>query len=291
MPQETIPAHTTPDPVKTPPPAATPEVGAKKSFSEFIPEDFRSKPYLKEIAAMEDGPEARVALFKKLDGAETLVGKKSGVPAADAPAEEWEKFGTALRPEKPEDYEIVVPEGDKEDPVFSKMVRDSFHKAGIHKSQARKFQDALVPALREAQKAQVEAGKAAAIEQDKKFDAEVTTMFGAEKDKALAKAKAMLDTATATVPAARERLGKLDNDAVLVVAALYHAIHSKYESEDRGADGGGKSSTPQDGVSLRDEVNKLVATPAYSNEWDPKHEEVRAKVRSLCEKIAATKKA
>src|SRR3989304_2050233 len=99
-------------------PVVTPEsqTGEEvKLLGEIIPEEFRSRAYLKEIAAMPQGPEAFQALFKKLDGSQQLIGKKTGIPAVDAPVEEWEKFHATLRPESPDAYEVKTREGTKPD--------------------------------------------------------------------------------------------------------------------------------------------------------------------------------
>jgi hypothetical protein len=74
------------------------------------------------------------------------------------------------------------------------------------------------------------------------------------------------------------------------LAAALHAVHDKYGAEDKlkAAAGGATSPTPDD---MQQEVYKLMAAPEYKDFRDSKHEATVAKVRELCQKIAAAKSA
>src|SRR3990167_3219822 len=109
----------------------------------LIPAEFHDRGYLKDWLEKPSSPEMMADVFKKLDGAETLIGKKLGIPAADAKPEEIEKFYAALRPEKDLDYELKL--GEKPDEGFVTELRAAFHATGISKAQAKRFTEKLAP--------------------------------------------------------------------------------------------------------------------------------------------------
>ena len=104
---------------------------------EFIPQELHDRPYLKDYLDKPWGKEVGAEFFKKLDGAESLIGKRPSIPdAKTAKPEELEKFFEQYRPEKPEDYELPVEKDVKLDDTFAKAVRSAFHEGRISKVQA-----------------------------------------------------------------------------------------------------------------------------------------------------------
>jgi hypothetical protein len=249
-------------------------------FSTTIPEEFRDRTYLKDIAAMPDGPEARVALFKKLDGAETLIGKKTGVPAADAPEAEWVAFHAKHRPAKADDYEIKTGEG--ADPEFVKTVREAFYEAGATKSQAAKILTKLQAAM--------DAQGAKAVEAGKKLDAEFDTLskstFGADNEKVLAQAKTMI--AEHTPAPLKGHVPKLDNTSLVILAGILNSIHTKYGLEDK-INGDGTPGAAADLEALHEEGRKLMALPEYKDFTNSKHKATVARVDAIYAEIGKKK--
>lgn len=256
------------------PPAGAPSAGnAPAPFSSVIPEGYRDRGYLKDIAAMPTGPEAYEALFKKLDGAETLIGKKGGIPAADAKPEEWDSFHAKLRPENADAYDFTV--GKDADPVFIKTVKEAFFDAGATKGQAAKFVAKFEAAIAEQNKGVATAQKA----HNDEFDSLALKFFGADKDKALAESKAMLSEM-----APKEVLpyvGDLDNKALIVLASALRAVKKQYGAEDTLNNNGEGSGNTADAAALKAEGLKLLASPEYKDFTNPKCEEVRARVKAI----------
>ena len=143
-------------------------------LKEVVPTEFHDRAYLKDLLAKEQTPEVFAEVFKKLDGAETLIGKRPGIPGADAKDEDWDKFLSGLRPAKMEDYEIPAPtEKDvKRDEEFEKVLRAAFLKGDISKRQASKFMADFSTNLKEYSTKR----NAAQVEAQKKADAEFETL-------------------------------------------------------------------------------------------------------------------
>jgi hypothetical protein len=93
---------------------------------------------------------------------ESLLGSAVRVPAADAKADEWDKFyARAGRPEKPDAYELKRPEGLPADLPYDEALAGSFktwaHSAGLNGKQAQTLHDAFATAQAEKAKAHVTA--------------------------------------------------------------------------------------------------------------------------------------
>lgn len=260
------------------PPTPAPAKGDEKPFSEIIPEEFRDKPYLKDIGAMPQGPEAYQALFKKLDGSQQLIGKKTGIPGADAPAEEWDKFHASLRPESMDAYEIKAREGAKPDENFAKMMREAFHTAGMTKHQAAKFQEPVVAYLEEQEKARVEAAKKA----DAEFDTLVKATFGSEHEKVTERVNALLkEHAPENL---KPHIGKLSNEHLALMSGVIESIRKQYVPEDEltGGPAGGKAVDVDD---LRAEGVKLMGSDAYKDAFHRDHDRTVARVKEIYSQV------
>lgn len=258
--------------------AGTGDKKEEVTFGTIVPEEFKDRAYLKDLLTRKLDPEAYKELFKKLDGAEKLVGTKSGIPKEDAPAEEWTQFFGKLRPQDAEAYEFKTKEGETPDPEFVKSVKGMFHKAGLSKAQAKILQEdfsALMEKQTEAQKKEME-------RLDAEFEALTAKAFGADNEKALAKAQEMLKTLTPD--ALRPHVEKLSNEAMVILSGILYAVHNKYIAEDR-------INTPPAGdvkgeTELREEAKRLMASPEFKNEFHAKHAETRARVEAIYKKVA-----
>lgn len=258
----------TPDPVVDP---------NAKLYGATLPEEYRDKPYLKDIAAMPEGPDALKALLKKMDNAQGLIGKKSGVPASDAPAEEWETFYTALRPAKEDDY--TIGKAKDADPEFIKRMKTIFHEAGVSDSMAGKIEAGFM----ESAKGQSDAQVAAQKKLDDEFDVLSKATFGADNDAKLKQAEAMIKKHLPENLKPYE--GKLSNEAMVVLSAVLNNVHEEYGVEDD-LDGKGGSS----GVSvseLREQAVAALKDVAFTDEFHKDHEQAKAKVKDLYERVAA----
>jgi len=95
------PAPSSPSPAAAPDPSAAPAADPAPSYSH--PDAYKDKPYLKNLKSVDD-------VYKALDGAQELIGKKS-IPFdySKATPEEIEAHHTAIRPKEAAEY--AKPEG------------------------------------------------------------------------------------------------------------------------------------------------------------------------------------
>lgn len=256
-------------------PETTPE--AKPTFEAFIPAEFKDKPYLADLKTLPQGPEAFTALFKKLDGAQTLIGKKVGAmpPAADAPPEEVERFYAGLRPAKVEDYELPPPaEGQTVDPEFVKAARQMFFDAGMSKAQVAKLIPAFDKYIAEKTAPQI----AEAQKLDREFADLSTKAFGAENAKVMERSKELLKTLTP--PTMAPFLNRLPNESLVLLAGIMEEVRAKFMKEDNLDGGGGDGATP-DVNALKAEMHKIIASPEWKDYKDPKHDAAKARVSAI----------
>jgi hypothetical protein len=252
--------------------------GGVATFDTLIPAEFKDKAYLADVKTLPVGPEAYSALFKKLDGAQTLIGKKAGAmpPAADAPAEEVEKFYGTLRPAKPEEYEFAPPpEGQTVDEDFLKATKGMFHEAGLSKVQAAKLvakfdkyvAEKTAPQIAEAQKL------------DKEFTEMSTKAFGAENSKVMERSKELLKTLCP--PTMSPFLNRLPNESLVLLAGIMEEVRAKFMGEDKMGGGTGGSGSAPDINALKEEMYKIIASPAWKDYKDSGHDTAKARVSAI----------
>jgi hypothetical protein len=224
-------------PVQTqaPAPQAAPE-SASPSFA--VPEPYQSKDWAKGIKSADD-------LWKLTDNAQSLIGKRpAGIPAADAPDAEWNKFYDALgRPESPDKYQFSdiegIPEGLDLGGIKQKAAQ-ILHEAGIPQKQADKVFQKFIAAELEAAGKTKESWEAKQKELDAEFDKLAKDTFGDKYDSA---AKAAQDLIVKYVPegirGAYEEVSQNPKALTAVIAALNGAhqeiaeIKRKYGAEDK----------------------------------------------------------
>lgn len=250
----------------------------------IIPEEFRDRTYLNDLKSLPVGPDGFKALFKKLDGAQTLIGKKTGIPEANATPEEVEKFYASLRPAKAEEYELPAPEAGKQaDPEMTKFVQGMFHEAGLSKAQAAKVMAKFGTFAQEKLAAQ----NAESLKQDEEFKALTEKAFGADNAKVLERSKALLTELTP--PAMAPFLNKLPNESLVLLAGVMEGVRAKFMKEDN-LNGNGGDGAPVDAEAMRKEARDLQMSPAWKDAFHPDHAKTIAKVNELYTKIGRTGK-
>lgn len=242
----------------------------------LIPQDLHERGYIKPWLDKEWNNDLAAEVFKKLDGAESLVGKKIGIPSADAKDEEWEQFFGKLRAEKPEDYEVGINSKDED---MVKAMRAAYHGAGVNKRQAAKFEALLKPVF----DARLKAATEAAQKRDTEFDDFVKKAFGDEGTKVMEDAQATLKEHAPKEFA--QYLDKLDNASLTILAGVIRGIKAKYGAKEDGNHGGAGSGSGGSAEALRSEARKLLASKEYNDVTHPDHERVRAKVEELYKQI------
>ncbi len=248
-------------------------------LKDYTPEDLRDKPYLKDFLDKPVDKDTIGALMKKLDGAETLIGKRGpSLPAADAKEEDWDKFFAPLRPAKADEYVLPGKEGVKPDEAFVKSVRESFFAAGIPKRQAEKFMAKFGPEMEAYSAAKAQAQKDAQAKADAEFETLSKAALGDSNKAVIARVNA---TMKELCPAPMKAyLDKLSNENLVIMAAVIDAVQKKYMSEDElnpkptGNTGGDEGSVSEKG-------RALMASKAYTDPWHPEHDKVVAEVNAL----------
>lgn len=249
-------------------------------FDTLIPEEFKDRPYLNDLKALQVGPDAYKALFSKLDGAQKLIGKKTGIPEAGAPPEEWDQFHARLRPTTAEEYEFAAKDG--ADPDFTKAVKGMFFEAGLTKSQAAKLQTKFDAYITEKTAGQTAESKRL----DEEFEALTKTTFGAENMNVLALGKSLL--AELTPDSLKPHLARLPNEALVVLAGVMASVRAKYLGEDKGGGGGGGGGgAPTDSAALREEAKKLMTSDAWKDFRHPDHDKARVRVDEIYRIVGA----
>lgn len=274
-------------PAGTPPAAGAPPAGDKgfdinsiqgEKFHALVPDDIRSKPYMKDINSFGD-------FVKKFDGAQTLIGQRM-TPADDATPEVWnEWFAKAGRPEKADAYVIPEIEGVPKEYVDKAaekgVMKQLFHSAGLNTQQAKLLSSNF---LRTVYQSEVQSKKDADIS----FEKVMETSFGKDRTAILENGKKML---SAYVPDnVKPLLSGLDDKSWAVILAATDGIIKKHVSEDgfRGMGGGGGSGSGSDTKeSIAAQMRAIMAAPEYGNAHlnRTKNTELVTKMEQLRERL------
>lgn len=267
----TIPAHTyTPGT-----PYALPE---NVKFSDLVPGDLKDKPYMKDVTDV-------ASLFKKFDGAQTLIGQRpAGIPAEDASDEDWGKFHDAAgRPKEAKLYEFA-PTKDSEGKEIKRnadvetKVKEIFHKAGISAKQGKAIQTGYEALLVQIQKDL----KGADVQKDTDFDALASKTFGKDVEKTLAISKKLLED---NMPEGfGDHFKGISNEHLILMAGVLKNIQAKYISEDviSSADA---TTTVTSIAELRKEARDLMAKKEFQDAFHPDHVKTKAAVDEIYDKI------
>lgn len=242
----------------------------------LIPAEFAEKGYLKDIIAKNDF----TGLLKQLDNAQSLVGKKLGIPGPESTPEEKAKFLEALGKPKAHTEYSVKREGmdDKTTEYFQKL----FHSADMSKMQADKVMAALDQMGKDNSASMLADAKA----NDENFDKLVTSTFGERADEAVANAKAFMSK---YMP--KEFHAKMDeapNEVLVAVASLVDNIIKNYTREENLL-GGNNGSTPPPFTAdeIQGKMSELYASPEYRDAFSVGHNAALAKEKDLRDKLTS----
>lgn len=239
------------------PPATPPAINLK----ELIPEEFRGKAYMKEILEKND----LLGLVKKLDGAQRLIGTAPHVPVASV-----EEAGAIIK-------ELKL-EGANEEAI--KGFQDMFHKLKLSKEQI----SGVIKGLQAYGTKEMEASIAAETAAEEKLNAEFEDLsaktFGDRQDVVLETTRKFI---AKYAPAGfKEKLKEAPNEVLITMASVIDGIVKDYVNEDDIA--GLSTSTKPTALTKQaayDEMVKLYADPAAKNAFDPRHNEVMARMKEL----------
>jgi hypothetical protein len=262
-----------PEGTTAPPPGGT-GAPAVQTFKEIIPAEFHERGWAKPYLDKPFNAELGIELTKKLDGAETLIGKKTLIPGPDAKPEEIDAFLGKLRPEKADDYEIKA--GEKADQEFLKTFREAAHHAGMNKVQLARQLEKLSPFFAAREKAAADAIAAREAE----FATLVKAAVGPEHEKKTARVQnALKELAPDSV---KQFIDKIDDKNLVLVVAAVDAILTKYAGEDdfnpeKNPGGGGGA----DKAALVEESKKIFASEAWTNFQHPEHDKAKKRIEEI----------
>lgn len=242
----------------------------------MIPDGYKDKPYLK-------GIDSQDKLFAMLDGSQNLLGKRpAGIPAADAPQVEWDKFYETMRPKTPAEYTFELDPTVKVDEKMVGRTKEIMHKYGLSAVQAKGIQkdfDAMAIEIAKEKGIQLQ-------QQDTDFDKLATQVFGAEREQAIARGKQMLDQ---FVPAAlKGEVAKLSNESLMVLAGVLNGVHAKYIKTDGApiTPPGGTAETPD---TLRARARELMVQQGKLNPIDPNYDLLQKQINEIYSRTGGVK--
>lgn len=258
-------------PVVTPltvtPPAVTPPAVTPPSFS--IPDAYKEKGYLKGVDSVDK-------VFKMLDGAQELIGKKGpSKPVDGAPQAEWDAYYESQgRPKTAAEYVFEPIEGMKHDEKLMQGVKELMFKNGVSAAQAKELQKGFDTIV-----AQIAQDKGIELKQlDQDFDKLGTQTFGAERDRILANSKALIDKHSSANM--KPYIANLPNESLVVLADVLNNVGKIYIKQD-GAPGGGPTVTGQTPAEISSKGRELMASEAYNNPWHKDHATIVKQVKDL----------
>jgi hypothetical protein len=186
-----------------------------------IPDAYKDRGWVEKVKSPDD-------LWKTLDNAQSLLGRRpAGIPAADAPDEEWQKFYQAARPESPDKYTLGdiegLPEGTNLAP-YKEQAQKLMYDVGLTQKQADLLWKQYIGA---------EMGAVAKSQEglDKLYSETLDKTFGDKKADAEAKAQEII--AKYVPEALRGNVQALVNapEAMVGVIALANEMQSKHDAE------------------------------------------------------------
>ena len=229
-----------------------------------LPDAYKEKPWAKDIDSID-------AAFKKLDGAETMLGKKRTImPDETSTPDDIAEFNK-LRgvPDDHSTYASIKTEEGADTSFFDAM-KPAFKKANMTAKDVSILEAELTPVLEKLTGEKVEADKA----QGEAFDALTDKIFAGTKETDLAQAKILMDAHTPE--GLKKYMNELSNEHLAIVACVMKGVRAKYMHEDN-TDGGGGGDTGS-AEAIRIEGKKQIAIAQ-----DPKS--------TMQQKIDAKKKA
>lgn len=272
---------TTDQQVNTQAQAAEPSQQSNNSF--VVPEAYQGKGWVEKIKSPDD-------LWKTLDNTQSLLGKRpAGIPTADAPKEEWDKFYQAARPESPDKYTLPEIEGLPEGVDLSaqkKTAMELMYKAGLTNKQAADLWKEFMGTELKAAGENKAAYEAKQKELDAEFDKLTKEVFGGDFENV---SKSAINFANEIVPESlRDAPAAIaDNPKALAyIAALAKGAQDKIAAiqKEYGAEGTITSGNQAASVSIDDVRKELAAlrtSKAARDPFSPEYKKTLDRIQEL----------
>lgn len=254
-----------------------------------VPEAYSGKPWVEKIKSPDD-------LWRTLDGAQSSLGRRpAGIPQDDAPAEEWEKFYSSVRPDSPQKYALPdvegVPEG-VDVSGYKAIAAEIAHKVGLTQKQASDlWREYISTEIKAADK-----HKASAAEQQKALDAEFEALAKEHLGDVGEAAKLTRSQVERYVPEGlRPMMDQIvDNPKLLTfVASMAKGMNSEiaklrkeYGVEGDPIKGGGAADTGGEDINaVRQKLAALRVSTAAKDPFSPEYKQTLEEIRNLSAKV------
>lgn len=214
----------------------------KKLFDSFVPDEYKGKEWVQNIAKAEN---PRLEIFKQIEHKDSLIGRQQQIqmPAGDATPEQWKTYFRATGvPETAEGYKYEGYKAEGEDakiadalnksrsPEFLKDMAMAAHELGLRPDQYAKMaekQDALQIKHHKQALADLQVRMAA---QNQDLVARSNELFGQRREQVIKNGEKLLELVPQNI---RPVLAQLDNNGRIALAAVLDSIHERYVKEDR----------------------------------------------------------
>lgn len=268
----------------------------QQAFLNTVPEPFRLKEYVQNIAKTED---PMTEFHKSYESAQSMIGQRNQPVqplAADATPEQrseyYKKIGVS---EDLNDYikiDNVTWEADVKDvgdfvtsnrsaPLVEGLAKEA-QALGITDKQFKglvpAYEKLLVSQNKDALKEQVKRqAQMKSIDED--YSKEINKLYGPRSEVVVQNGRKMLEE---SVPVSiRAKISELSNDAILVLAAALDSTHAKYVREGTFTGTAGSGAAPSKSLNdLSIERQAIYASKAWNEPGHPQHKEARAKERA-----------
>jgi len=260
-------------------PSEPSQPSASDSF--VIPESYKDRGWTDKIKTSDD-------LWKTLDNAQSLLGKRSaGIPATDAPEEDWQKFYQSSRPASADKYALPDIDGVPENfdlTAFKAPAQKLMFDAGLSQKQAadlwKQYMGAEITASAEREKAL-----------DGQYDVALDKMFG---DKRAEAERIAQDAIKNILPEdMRGSIAALSQypDAMASVIKIISEQNAQIEAVKKqyGAEGslpgsqGGAQGTPI--ADIASKLSKLRMSAEHKDPFHPQHGKVKQEVSELSQQV------
>ncbi len=235
-----------------------------------IPEAYREKAYLKDVTSIDD-------VYKKLDGAQSLIGQKLTIPTDTSTPEEILKFNIAAgMPEKVDGY-VFEKIGDLERvPEVDTKFKEIFHKYGINKKAAEGVTKDVETMLNEIEKVKANTDNA-------EFDNLTKEVLGDSSDSILASGKKLIEE---NIPDRfKEDFSKLGNKELVLMASILDNIKNKYISEDK-INKDGSTQVGENKESLNTKMQELMRKRTAEGAFSPLYKDLSTQISAIAAKLA-----
>lgn len=289
--------------------ADTPDVGTFKFSSQnappditpFIPEEYKEKEWVKNIMKSEN---PRAEFFKQHEHAQSLIGKQQArmIPGDDATPDQIAAYRKAIDvPDTVDGYEFTTTEWKAEhkeigeqvvasrNPDMVKHLKEVAHREGMSKKQLNAMVQAYEQKFVELNHGALMEARQTAEQESQAFDTQARALYGNRAEEVIQTGAKRL--AAIVPPQIQPLVAKLDPNALLILSAVLDRNLKAYGQEDGlSGKGGMGAALPVTQREIEAEGIRLMSDPAFSDFQDPRHAEVKAKVRENYDRLKTLKR-